>query len=206
MCAIIGSYDIDKLRELAKKNAYRGSFSHSLMIINAQNTVISLTKGFGELDLSNVHLYKGAYYLAHIQAPTGGMVKDINRIHPSEDEYGNMLYHNGILKSSYLKSNDYDGWDTKLLHNKIIDTEDYSVLDEVDGSFSCIDIIEGVGITMFRNSASPMFVDSELNISSTKFDNSISTKYNTIYQIDLLNHEYNKIGIFDNKNTPYYLG
>lgn len=204
MCAIIGSFSLEKLNELADLNAYRGSFSHSLMVIDRSNNIISIEKGFGVLDFSNYPQSKSCYYLAHIQAPTNGLVEDVNRIHPYRDHTGNLLYHNGIIKASFLAEFGFSGWDTQMLGDSI--EFDYSALSDIDGSFSCVKVYPGKAIHLFRNSTSPLFIDNELNISSTKFDKSITTPYNKVLQMNLHNESLNGIEEFDNVNEPYYLG
>ena len=40
MCSIVGSFDIDRLRQLAELNAYRGTHSHSLYAFDSDKKVV----------------------------------------------------------------------------------------------------------------------------------------------------------------------
>ena len=57
---------------------------------------------------------------------------------------------------------------------------------------------------LFRNEISPMFVDKDLNISSTMFENSAETDPNVVFKIDF---SYNKLvpkGKFQTVENPYF--
>ena len=56
-------------------------------------------------------------------------------------------------------------WDTGLMHDWLINKKS---LDYIDGTFACLRYKNGK-LYIFRNEISPLFIDDELNISSTKF-------------------------------------
>ena len=211
MCSIVGSYDFNKLYELIKLNQYRGSFSYSFSVLNIETGEIESTiKEFGKFNIDIYHeVYnKYHYYIAHVQAPTGGLIKDTNRIHPSvkKDSY---LWHNGILKEDYIKEvqnryNLQDGqWDTGLLHNVILD-DSFGALNNVDGSFGCLFNINSKTY-LFTSDIIQLFVDDELNISSVKFEGSVKIKPNMVYEIDFNNFNIEELLAFRSKSSPYFI-
>ena len=55
MCAIVGSFQLDKLKELIKLNSYRGSHSYSISFYDIENrTLNNVIKDFGELDVDTI--------------------------------------------------------------------------------------------------------------------------------------------------------
>ena len=205
MCGIVASFDKNKFNELMKLNSYRGNFSYSIMCFDyIKKEVKSLYKMFGEYDenILNKFDFENVYYIGHQQAPTGGLTKDQNRIHPSEID-NSFLYHNGMLKNSFLLKYDWEKeWDTKLLHKLVL--EDINNLDKIEGSFSCL-YINNDEIKLFRNQLSPLYIDIDLNISSAKFENSKSTKENVIYNIDFKSKEIKIVSEFNNCENIYFL-
>ena len=200
MCAIFGSFNVDKMKELAVLNSYRGSFSHSFTEFNLEKGISNMCKGFGPVNTDGLKQKDNTFYIAHIQAPTGGMVDDFNRIHPAT-RGSKLLWHNGILKQSYLRDSGYSGWDTQYLIDVVVD---WDILGSIDGSFSCL-MIENKDLHLFRSQAAPMFFDDELNLSSTKFEGSTSTKEGIVYKVDLENKSLSEIKTFQSKSNPYYL-
>lgn len=198
--------------ELAKVNAYRGNFSWSLAHINSNFEVVDLQREFGEFNPSFLD-DASVYYLAHIQAPTGGLIQDRSRIHPSiiKDKCSqtSMLYHNGIIKQHYLDKHNYEGWDTSLLHRLVYgcDLFDINYLNEVDGSFSCALIAEGNHMNLFRNQSSPMFINSLGDISSTRCKIvGDSTKCDIVYEFNpFIEQKLKEIIQFSNINKPFYI-
>lgn len=206
MCAIVGSFNKDTFLELIDINSKRGSFSYSFTLIDNDYKIHYAVKEFGEFNKELVkHHRDGMYMIAHIQAPTGGLVKDYKRIHPAHDSKSH-LWHNGILKDVYIKElqdkfNTDISWDTELL---LMNRDN---LDEVNGTFSCLELSENKFMKLYRNSDSPMFMDDDLSISSTKFYGSKSTDFNTIYEMDLINKKTDIIGEWTPKhNSPYFFG
>ena len=90
------------------------------------------------------------------------------------------LWHNGIIKADIVdKLSEETGtkWDTMQILRKITSSDDnwWDSLNGFDGSFSCLMYVRTKGLLMFRNQISPMYVDVNLNISSTKFEGSAQT-------------------------------
>ena len=216
MCSITASEDLDKLTELIELNSYRGTHSHSISAfsiggmfdtIYLPNDLLYQEMGFGPLDLNEhkkeLSKLTDAYFVAHQQAPTTES-KDQKSIHPAHHN-DSMLWHNGIIKEKTITKLQDEletkcTWDTMLLL-KYIDIHESP--DNVDGTFSCM-LYDGVSLSIFRNEISPMFIDNELNISSTKFENSRRLDPNTMYQLHLHTNtleEYNK---FETVENPYY--
>ena len=80
-------------------------------------------------------------------------------------------------------------------------------IEDLDGTFSCLLLDEGKSLKLFRNSDSPMFIDDDMNISSTKFIDANNTKPNTMYSLDLKNCIYEPIMEWVPKhNSPYFFG
>lgn len=215
MCAIFGSFNRDKFFELAELNSYRGKHSFSVSTFDKETgRMKTCYKQFGLFN-TNAVPDDDVYYVGHIQAPTT-VSKDTTSIHPSV--YNNKyLWHNGILKADcisdmqevflaykaagHMHLGDHnEDWDTALL-NMWIDQD--RLLDDIDGTFSCLRYADGK-ITLFRNEISPMFVDGELNISSTKFDGSVKTKPNTVLEMKLDSNELVEMYSFQTKDNPYY--
>ena len=216
MCAIVGSFSPVRFVELMKLNMYRGSFSFSVTVMD--NTLISNTsKSLGQFNsdifFKDLPISKSYYYLGHIQAPTGGLVKDINRVHPAQVDSFKFL-HNGIIKSKEVKrlqseTSSGNKWDTYLmlyyLYQKRIENIG-KTLSEIDGSFACALLKENDFFYIFRNPPGILFVDKELTISSTKFKGSEILEENKIFSLDLINKRMNEIQTFTSKSDPYYLG
>ena len=207
MCGIFASSDIQKLKELHKLNSYRGALSYSICgfkLYNEQavkSPVIPTTMFSSEGDLpdtiiDDVLFNPGTYAVAHVQAPTtqsGGR-------HPATVA-GRMLWHNGIIKQKYLNE---DTWDTAWLLRHIIN-HGFKFLSEVDGTFACV-LYDDDSIYVFRNEISPLFIDRELSISSTKFDGSQDLSPNKVFRLDLKQKSIDEIYRFRTRQNPYFLG
>lgn len=204
MCAIVGSLNPNKFLELIDLNSYRGQHSYSFAVYDTHNGSLSnVTKALGKFnkeaflkvtDESNTRLY----YIGHIQAPTTS-AQSTNSIHPAIDtSTATHLWHNGVIKAG--KFGDFI-WDTQYLLEAYLDDR----LSNVDGQFSCL-AWNRTRLEMFRNEIAPMFIDRDLNISSTKFEGASETKPNTIFELDF--HEMNIFpeGSFTTKETPYFFG
>tara|TARA_B100000287_G_C20657486_1_gene789011 strand:- start:1016 stop:1645 length:630 start_codon:yes stop_codon:yes gene_type:complete len=209
MCAIFGSFKKEKLEELAELNSYRGQLSYSISQYDPEEKKLFLKrKCEGSFNIEDVQLDDGCYYIAHIQAPTTA-ASAIDSIHPSaRNETGDLLWHNGILKESFVKQMQEalpseQLWDTGLLHDWLLVNKDIS---EVDGTFSCARYIEGDGMFLFRNEISPLFIDEHINISSTKFEGSKPTTPNEVLRIDFENGSLVTEDTFTTKENPYYFG
>ena len=121
MCAIVGSFNKDKLIELIELNSYRGSHSYSISIYS-RNMLFSIRREIGKINYNDIFLIEGQYGIVHIQAPTTEAKDEVN-IHPvrykTSDRYYNWpaLWHNGIIKASHVKEmqvkyGDDTDWDT----------------------------------------------------------------------------------------------
>jgi len=203
MCAIFGSYDIDKFKELAELNSYRGQHSYSISAyIPKSKSLTLIDKGFGAFKMPPIGFYETAYWIGHIQAPTSGE-RTLDTVHPSQED-NSWLWHNGIIKEDFVKEmqgvyGDHS-WDTQLLNLWL---NDQRSLDEVDGTFSCLRFKDGC-LELFRNEISPMFVDGELNISSTKFAKSSKSKANKVLSMNFDDNVLVDGPSFTTKENPYY--
>lgn len=218
MCAIVGSRNIYKLRELVALNSYRGSHSFSLSVFNTYTGILSIyKKKLGTIDLSDFNIAPNEYAIAHVQAPTtDGRTADF--IHPavhnveSDTDYmpDFALWHNGIIKANQVKDNVekyYSSWDTMQILRSIVANKNFTSLNDFDGTFSCLFYSrEDLGLYVFRNEISPMFVDKDLNISSTKFENSIETAPNEVIKLSLSNNKLTPMYEFETVENPYYFG
>ena len=212
MCAIVGSFSSSKLLELVEINSYRGQHSYSFSIMNRSTGILSIIeKGIGPFNKSIVNIPGNCYGIAHIQAPTTEST-DIESVHPcivlgSSGNVKHALWHNGILKHNtieQLKDNTDITWDTKLMLLEVIDNG-WDALNIMDGTFSCIYYKEKQ-LFHFRNNISPMFIDDDMNISSTKFKGSSETKPEAILKFDLRYNELIEISKFKTVNNPYFFG
>ena len=203
MCSIVGSFKKNKLFELYRQNVYRGEHSHSISYYDIVNGQITVERGEGPLDFNKVIEKPLVYMLVHLQAPT---TDETNTTHPAQYE-GRYLWHNGILKQSFVEKlkKDLDevcSWDTFLMLKSI--TQNRENLNNLDGSLSCV-LYDHEKLYLFRNEIAPMFYDSNLNISSTYFIGSSSTPPNQLHHMD-----FNFSSLFAVKNfmtvmNPYYI-
>lgn len=222
MCAITGSFNYQMLMHLYELNSYRGTHSHSVSVYDYRNKkMIYVDRDLGELQpikLGNIcRTFPGCYYIVHSQAPT---TENDSRysIHPAsfahnECQDTSLLWHNGILKPStirFLKTETGidTTWDTQLLLNYMISKGNLS---QVDGSFACLMYHMGE-MYMFRNEISPLFIDFDMNISSTEFPTnpveggkSFIIKPNHVFKLDLFNRQSIIESTFSTKNSPYLL-
>ena len=213
MCSIVGSTSIEKVRELAELNEYRGQHSHSFFVFDRDfEDIVYRHKDFGALNIDD-HLDKftceAPFFIVHQQAPTTEN-KDNTNIHPAQIGDFDLLWHNGIIKANEVKRLQEDlqtvnSWDTWLILKHVLD---YNTPEGIDGTFSCLFFKQGE-IYLFRNEISPLFIDDELNISSTKFDGSRPLPSNKMFMVDYTAGEQMKLketGSFTTKENPYYFG
>jgi glutamine phosphoribosylpyrophosphate amidotransferase len=203
MCSIVGSFKKDNLIELINLNAYRGQHAHSISYYDIVSGQITVERGEGKIDTSKIKEQPLVYIIAHMQAPTSD--KSVTNIHPAQYE-GRCLWHNGILKQDYIKQlkeqlKEVCEWDTFLILKSI--TEDRESLNFLDGSFSCL-LYDHEKLYLFRNEISPMYVDSNLNMSSVKFPNAESTLPNTMYHVDFNIQSLFAVKTFVTVGNPYY--
>lgn len=215
MCAIVGSRNLETLSELIKLNSYRGSHSYSLSLYNTTTGILSIhKKKLGEPNLSDFSIPTNCYGIAHIQAPTTE-AKTIESVHPAtiNERYQQWptaaLWHNGIIKAEMVKQLSFihkTSWDTMQILKALNESKNnWNKLNNLDGTFSCLYYDrETLSVYLFRNEISPMFIDKELNISSTKFEESNETDPNVVFKIDF---SYNRLipkGKFTTVENPYF--
>lgn len=211
MCSIFGSFNTDKLKELAQLNLYRGQHSYSFSYYDPTTKQITyMQRALGEFPFDDIDIPEGQYAIAHMQAPTTSN-KRANTIHPAIIGK-HFLWHNGIVKDHCVKEMsrntvfiengdlDYLSWDTYLiLHQYVYEGN----INRIDGTFSCVHYCDGEGLKLFRNEISPMFIDDDYNISSTKFNNSTSLKPNIIWKF-IPGEGIISIDTFKTVENPYF--
>jgi glutamine phosphoribosylpyrophosphate amidotransferase len=180
MCSLIGSFSAEKFKELIDINQFRGTFSYSYFNTNTAK----IQKDFGAYNYSIVEF--DGFKIGHVQAPTGGLIKDTNRIHPTEI-HSSLLWHNGIITSRGIKflqelTNSTETFDTLLLH-KAIHQEGFKILSKIEGLFTCVFYFEN-NYYVFRSKHGKLYVDDDLNFSSEKFENSKCINFDTVYMLD----------------------
>lgn len=208
MCSIVGSFSKVIFKNLIELNQNRGSFSYSFLVLNpATLNTESLIQNFGKFDTSVVDSAEPGLFFGHCQAPTGGLIEDPNRIHPAKigDKF---LFHNGIIKQKDVtrlqkEHNTDEGWDSKLMIMEINKKGLMETLNTIDGSFACV-YKENNNIFIFRSQAGTLFVDENLNISSTKFNNAQRIKHDTVFKLNLINKSLDVFDIFKSKSSPYF--
>ena len=199
MCGIFGSSNQQTFIELVALNSYRGNHTHT--ITNSSGVY----RDYGPFTAEVIrHQWRDGLHIGHIQAPTNGEVSDLNRSHPSVYE-DTLLWHNGIVTERCIKqlarTDEERQWDTKIIHRWV--SQGFENLVHIDGTFSCVLMNQASKrVFLFRNSASPMFVDSNGSFSSVKFDGSGPTKPNTIYEYTP--NGFDAIGEFVNNSSPYF--
>lgn len=200
MCAIIGSFDKVTLAELYKLNSYRGELSYSVCSFkqNGKLDVGVLMQGEGKMPDTLIFRYPsetGDFYIAHSQAPT----TETKNIHPAANDAA-LLWHNGIIKQKTISEGT---WDTAWLLEQILDYG-WSVLSRIDGTFACVMYNEN-SLYVFRNEISPLFIDDNLNISSTRFNGGESLEPNKVFKLDLIKKKKYIEAEFETKENPYYI-
>lgn len=201
MCAITGSHNKIKLKELYMLNAYRGELSYSVSTFRPVGNRVQLQilfTGEGKCPqglVDDLPLSQGDFIVAHSQAPT----TNSKNIHPAV--YGEaMLWHNGIIKQKNMSEGT---WDTAWLLENIIDYG-WSTLSRVDGTFACI-MYHGGKLFAFRNEISPLFYDDHLNFSSTKFEGCKSLEPNKVFELHLPSASLSTVAYFSTLENPYYI-
>ena len=214
MCAIIGSKNIDTLRELVALNSYRGSHSYSFSLYSITTGILTVeVKKLGTINLNRHTIPHNNYGIVHVQAPTTEMRSE-QSIHPAviTEKYqtwpNKALWHNGIIKAEVVKGKaaKYNtSWDTMQMLESV--RTSFDELNEFDGTFSCLYYDrDDLSLNLFRNEISPMFLDHELNISSTKFEGSIETTPNVVSKIDFNRNRLIAKAKFETVENPYYFG
>ena len=201
MCAITGSFSQNKLTDLYRLNAYRGELNYSLATFKPYKKNIefqTLFQDSGKMPdtlIDGIPSKEGDFIIAHSQAPT----TDSNNIHPAV--HGDaMLWHNGIIKQNKLSPGT---WDTVWLLEQIIDYG-WSSLSRIDGTFACIMYMSG-SLYVFRNEISPLFIDDHFNISSTKFEGSVSLTPNRVWKLNFETKYLDVVAYFETMENPYFI-
>lgn len=215
MCAIVGSKDVVMLRELVKLNSYRGSHSYSFSLYNMYTGHLHvIKKKLGTINLEELHVPSNCYGIVHVQAPTTD-ARTENFIHPATipnttNEFPfYALWHNGIIKEDIIKEfskTANSSWDTMIMLDALNRGQaDWRVLNNFDGTFSCL-FYDGLDnkLKLFRNQISPMYIDDNMNISSTKFEGSLSTRPDVVFEMNLNDNKLIEIGLFETVENPYY--
>lgn len=209
MCSIIGSLDKSKFKALVNLNQFRGNFSYSFTVYSYSTgfggkKIQDQVKGFGQFDTNlSIGAIAGCFYIGHVQAPTGGLVKDFSRIHPTQIN-SSMLWHNGIITSrgiKYLQKllDTTETFDTLLLHQAI---QKFGVaeLSKIEGLFACL-YYDSKDFFIFRSKHAKLYIDEELSISSERFEGSKCINYDTVYKLDFNEKD---IIIYDKFKTLRY--
>lgn len=194
MCSIIAGFDGNIVRELVELNQFRGNFSYSYTELEKTGAVKHQIKNFGVFEYANIDYQDDSKYkVCHVQAPTGGMIEDYDRIHPVSDKNNNMLWHNGIIVNRGIeflqkKLLTNETFDTKLLFDAI-QQFGFDILNDIEGLFSCM-LLRNNELFIFRTKHGKLFVDADMNISSERFEGSKCINADCVYNIDL---EYKKL-------------
>jgi len=215
MCSITGSFNRERLIDLVRLNAHRGTHSNSISRYNVKERNFDIiTKKLGPVVFDEIPETSDDHYLiVHQQAPTTE-ARSEEHIHPAFFR-GRILWHNGMLKEQAIKDlqidlNTPESWDTKLFLMKII--EDEGDIPLVDGSFSCVmyDPECKQPLSIFRNPLSPLFLGPLGDISSMRFEGSVPTEPNIEYRLDFDPHGkgiyFNAVGSFRCYDMPWYTG
>jgi hypothetical protein len=215
MCSIVGSFNKDLFISLIEKNSDRGSFSHSLSIINPADYTSITYRDWGPFNPQLLDkVPSGFYMLGHCQAPTNGLVEDFSRIHPYVSvKHGTTykLLHNGIITPESMRyinnvlCTEYQ-WDTQGLTEFLIEGEpQWDKLDLIKGSFTCGLLIEGKKLYFFKNQIAPLFINTKtLDISSVYFNGAAPLLHNYVFNFDLQNVKLRNELEFNNKYSPFF--
>lgn len=178
MCGIYCSKDKEMFERLRVHNSKRGVMNESIEEY-VHNDIV--------------------YNIGHIQSPTSNS----SNKHPAEFN-GLHLWHNGIIKPTTLREFDKDpkAWDTLSLL-EIIYQHGLDILSQIDGSFACILKLSD-RLFVFRNEMAPLFINSDLDISSLKYSGMNPLEANIIFEITKLD-SLNVYREFTTKNNPWVL-
>jgi hypothetical protein len=93
-----------------------------------------------------------------------------------------------------------NSWDTYLILKQF---ETKRELDGIDGTFSCLYYKQGQALKLFRNEISPLFIDDDDNISSTRFENSYTLEPNIVWNF-IPGDSIMKNDTFTTVENPYF--
>lgn len=204
MCSIVGSFSLERLKELIELNAYRGQYRHSMMAFKPNGGLLRAHRGEGAFVDFGIMEQDGAYYIAHHQAPTAAS----SDYHPAwhNDDF---LFHNGIVKERYLEQMQRDldttaTWDTRLLC-MTIERRGFKSLSKIDGSFAGVSYHKEE-LYLFRNQLSPMFYNEELDFSSTAELDMIELPAEMSFKFDFVNKQLIPDVEFSTNDNVYFFG
>lgn len=208
MCGIFSSTSHRAFLELAKANQKRGSFSYSWTFLDPQGNWSPIIREFGAFPESIPDLGWGRY-IGHVQAPTGGLIQDPNRIHPAETNHFK-LWHNGVLKQSEIErlapDKSASHWDTALLLNHMVSHRDDPDLglSDIDGSFACL-FAAGVNLYAFRSQAAILYHSSVTgDVSSVRMEGMSPFDWDKVYRSDQSGLWVSTQYRFVSKSSPYF--
>lgn len=196
MCGIVGSFDRDEFCELMELNKGRGNSTFSVTTYRPSNTglkIENIQQEVGEFKRDMISFYgENVYFIGHLQSPTKTV--NINHIHPAKADES-ALWHNGMLVN-------YNGdWDTGTILSWL-EYEGFNALDNIHGAFGCL-YYKDHKLYLFRNSIIPIYIDDDLNISSTKMDSGRLIPANVVYEVRFDLKEIIEVVKFNNKHNPY---
>jgi len=220
MCAIFGSADVIKFRELYNLNSHRGVSAHGLVLLYSKKYDDSsyIVKGEGIYSrfdslIQNKRMYK--YFTGHTQAPTSSaQVFNETTSHPFFcGEW--VVSHNGVItnfkeltktvladKISIVDSSIIPA----LLHTETSDitigAKIIKVLSKIKGTHSTTIYNTFLDRLYIARCGSTLYIDDKGNYSSTKFDGSESVKDGT-----LLEYKTNKFEFVDSfaSYSPFFI-
>jgi len=172
------------LQGLVDLNQYRGNFSYSYSVLNEH---LDIKKDFGDFpEVDQLPGDEDSWCIGHVQAPTGGLLKDRTRIHPTQSQ-NTYLYHNGIITPRGIEFmqadlNTDETFDTLLLH-QMIDKHGFNILSDIEGGFGCVYITPN-GMFIFRTRHITLFI-SKTGISSERGTDMLCINPDVVYKINL---------------------
>jgi len=177
MCSIMVTRN--KIKELVEINQFRGNFSWSVYDMGTNK----VQKGFGTFPINNN--FSDNWKIMHVQAPTGGLKQEENRIHPTEID-STKLWHNGIItprgvRYMQQKLNTNEDFDTLLLH-KMINKYGFDCLSDIEGGFACL-YLKDNNVYIFRTQHLKLHINEEC-ITSERAPGTKIINADTIYQIE----------------------
>lgn len=204
MCAIVGSGDEARLRELWKLNSHRGSHSHSFAQFDPKTGMISLEQSLGEMKPEKIIVPDGRYGVGHCQAPTSEAGR--NAIHPARVG-DDLLWHNGIVKGTHVKRlqetlNSQESWDTALILETLVQGKELS---DIDGSFACLWYHDG-NLSVFRNELCPLYLNPKtFDLSSMPFATGELLSPHVIWTLNFEERRLTPSATFSTKENPYLI-
>ena len=221
MCAIFGSVDAIKFKELYDLNTHRGSSAHGLVLLYSNNNVdeaCNIIKGKGIYNsfddlIENKELYK--YFTGHTQAPTSS-AQEFNKSTSHPFFCGEWIVsHNGVITNfkelTKLVSADKINVVDSSIIPALLDAEDSNTTTEAK-IVKALSKIKGTHSTTIYNTTldklyiarcgSTLFIDDNGNYSSTEFKGSESVKDGTL--LEYRDSKFKLVESFTN-NSPFFI-